>query len=139
MNWECRGKCWMQRKLPKLDPNVTMDVEGSVYFPRDCHLVPDQFMAGLKKQLALLGVSFQWNTEVTGWRVENDRIVAVESTNGELNGSSTCWREVRGHLRLRVDLNYRCRSRLERGTASRWLSRESFLRFAVFLRKRGWR
>jgi D-amino-acid dehydrogenase len=74
------------KQTAKLDPNVTMDIEGSVYFPRDCHLVPDQFMAGLKKQLALLGVSFQWNTEVTGWRVENDRIVAVESTNGELSG-----------------------------------------------------
>src|SRR5262249_44655035 len=30
-----------------LDPNVRMDVAGSIYFPKDCHLAPGRFMAGL--------------------------------------------------------------------------------------------
>ena len=31
--------------LAQLDPGVTMDVAGGVYFPKDCHLLPDRFLA----------------------------------------------------------------------------------------------
>ncbi len=69
------------KQTAKLDPNVTMDIAGSVYFPKDCHLIPDRFMAGLKQQLKQLGTKFLWNTEVTGWRQESGRIKSVETTN----------------------------------------------------------
>lgn len=58
--------------LAKLDPDVTMDVAGGVYFPKDCHLSPDRLMAGLKRQCDQLGVRFVWETEVTGWGTEPD-------------------------------------------------------------------
>jgi D-amino-acid dehydrogenase len=53
------------QQLAELDPNITMDVTGGVYFPKDCHLSPNRFMAALKQQLDKLGVQFRWNTEVT--------------------------------------------------------------------------
>ncbi len=56
--------------VAKLDPDVTMDVAGGVYFPKDCHLSPNRFMAGLKRQCAALGVKFIWNTEATTPRLE---------------------------------------------------------------------
>ena len=36
------------RQLAQLDPGVTMDVAGGVYFPKDCHLSPHRFLAALQ-------------------------------------------------------------------------------------------
>lgn len=65
-----------------LDPNISMDIAGSVYFPKDCHLSPSLFMAGLKRQLDQLGAKFSWGTEVTGWRIRDRVIDAVETSKG---------------------------------------------------------
>jgi D-amino-acid dehydrogenase len=69
--------------LARLDPDVTMDVAGGVYFPKDCHLSPNRFMAGLKQQLDNAGARFSWNTEVTGITRQASRITAVGTTRGE--------------------------------------------------------
>lgn len=42
----------------------------AAYFPKDCHLSPNRFMAGLKRQCDALGVKFIWNTEATTPRLE---------------------------------------------------------------------
>lgn len=67
----------------KLDPGIRMDIVGSVYFPLDCHLSPDRFMAGLKAQLEKLGVEFAWQNEVIGWRANGHTIQAVQTSRGE--------------------------------------------------------
>jgi len=61
------------RAIAKLDPEVTMDVAGGVYFPRDCHLSPNRFMAGLKQQCDRLGVKFIWRAEAHDFHLERDR------------------------------------------------------------------
>ena len=66
------------------DPNVTMDIAGAVYFPQDCHLVPQRFMSGITRELSAQGVQWQWNTEVTGWRTEGSRIAAIQTLQGEI-------------------------------------------------------
>ena len=53
--------------VARLDPDVTMDVAGGVYFPKDCHLSPNRFMAALQKQCEAQGVKFYWESEVNGW------------------------------------------------------------------------
>lgn len=58
------------KALAKLDPDVTMDVAGGVYFPKDCHLSPNRFMAALQRQSETLGVDFVWGTEIDSVRVE---------------------------------------------------------------------
>ena len=73
------------RGVAKLDPEVTMDVAGGVYFPKDCHLSPNRFMAGLKRQLDPLGVKCSWSTEVTGFTPHAPRITSVKTTRGEFN------------------------------------------------------
>lgn len=65
------------------DPEVRMDVAGSVYFPLDCHLVPDRFLAGLEKRLHELGVQFLWNTPVVGWQRTGKNIAVACSSRGE--------------------------------------------------------
>lgn len=61
----------------RLDPDVDMDILGSVYFPEDAHLSPARFMAQLGEQLLEAGGEIQWQTEVTGWNRQGDRITGA--------------------------------------------------------------
>jgi D-amino-acid dehydrogenase len=72
------------KQTAELDPNVRMDVAGSIYFPKDCHLSPASFMANLKEQLASIGVRFLWDTEVSVFAREDRRLKAVRTSNGEI-------------------------------------------------------
>ncbi|HUC85064.1 MAG TPA: FAD-dependent oxidoreductase, partial [Candidatus Acidoferrales bacterium] len=66
-----------------LDPNVRVSVAGSVYFPKDCHLVPHRFIAFLEGKLRELGVSTVWNAAVTGWRRAGTAIAAAQCEGAE--------------------------------------------------------
>lgn len=61
------------KQTAALDPGATLDIAGSVHFPKDCHLTPGRFMAALKERAEALGVKFVWNAEVTDFRLERDR------------------------------------------------------------------
>ncbi len=52
-----------------LDPNVSMQVKGSVYYPKDCHLNPGQLIASLRQRIRDLGGEFLFGQHVTGWRL----------------------------------------------------------------------
>jgi D-amino-acid dehydrogenase len=67
----------------RLDPDVRMDIVGAVFFPQDCHLTPQRFVAELTRQLQKANVTFEWNTEATGWRVDHGRITALQTNRGE--------------------------------------------------------
>lgn len=67
-----------------LDPNVTMDVCGSVFFPKDCHLPPARFVKALEDELTKLGVAFLWETEVQGFAVKGQSLRAVKTSRGEV-------------------------------------------------------
>lgn len=73
------------RQTAALDPGVTMDVAGSVYFPKDCHLNPARFLAALEAELQRLGVAFLWETEVQGFACEDRVLRAVRTSAGELD------------------------------------------------------
>lgn len=65
-----------------LDPNVTMDVCGSVFFPKDCHLSPGRFIAAIEAELCRFGVEMLWETEVRGFVKEAGALRAVETSRG---------------------------------------------------------
>ena len=68
-----------------LDPNITMDIAGSVYFPLDCHFSPDRFMATLQIAAANSGVQFNWETEVKGWQTTAGTVFSIETDRGKLS------------------------------------------------------
>jgi D-amino-acid dehydrogenase len=72
------------KQTATLEPNVAMDIAGSVYFPKDCHLSPVRFMQALENRLINSGVSFQWNTEVTGFTKTNGRLTSMRTNHGEI-------------------------------------------------------
>ena len=49
-----------------MDPAVTMDVAGSVFFPKDCHLTPGRYVAAVEAELEKLGAILRYGVEVTG-------------------------------------------------------------------------
>lgn len=57
-----------------LDPDIECDVAGGVYFPMDCHLSPQRFVAALTEALQARGVRFVWSTNVTDWTCVGDRV-----------------------------------------------------------------
>lgn len=72
--------------LAKLEPGVEFDVAGGVYFPLDCHLSPQRLVASLTNELIRRGATFLWNTEVTGFQKERDRITSVQTKSGDVSG-----------------------------------------------------
>jgi D-amino-acid dehydrogenase len=69
-----------------LDPAVTMDVCGSVFFPKDCHLAPGRFITAVEAELLKLGVEMLWETEVRGFEVEGQALRAVSTSKGQIEG-----------------------------------------------------
>ncbi len=70
------------KQTAALDPQVTMDIEGSVYFPRDCHLQPERYVAAMERRIG----DAMLDAEVIGWRRDGSRLAAVRTTNGEIEG-----------------------------------------------------
>ena len=71
------------RGLAELDPTVSLEVAGGVYFPKDCHLAPDRFLLGLRRQLDQTDTRMEWNTEATGFIRQASRLEAVRTRRGE--------------------------------------------------------
>jgi D-amino-acid dehydrogenase len=71
-------------RAAELDPGVRMAIAGAVYFPLDCHLTPHRLMAKLLRLTQADGVNFRWSTEITGWRVEGNRLAAALTAAGEI-------------------------------------------------------
>jgi D-amino-acid dehydrogenase len=68
-----------------LNPGARMDIRGAVYFPDDCHLAPDRFMAALQANLTGdAECQFVWNAEADGVKLDDEcRIAAVQTNHGD--------------------------------------------------------
>jgi D-amino-acid dehydrogenase len=58
------------KQTAALDAGARLNIAGSVYFPKDCHLSPAKFMATLQRQLEQLGAKFIWDSDVADWKSE---------------------------------------------------------------------
>ena len=99
-----------------LEPGVRMDIAGSVYFPKDCHLSPNRLMAALQADLTRAGVKFSNDTEIIGWWTNGRRIEAVRTSRGDFTAdeyvlcggswSPTIARELRVRLPMQAGKGY---------------------------------
>jgi D-amino-acid dehydrogenase len=74
------------RGTAALDPAITMDVRGSVYFAQDCHLSPERFLDAVERESTRLGVEFLWGATVAGFAQASDRIRAAQTSQGDVTG-----------------------------------------------------
>jgi D-amino-acid dehydrogenase len=70
-----------------LDPNVTVSVAGSVYYPKDCHLDPSQLLLSLRKRILALGGKFKDDCLVTDWIVEGNSIRGLKTNVEVIEGN----------------------------------------------------
>ena len=65
--------------VAELDPDITMDVDGGVYFPQDCHLDPNRFLTVLRRRVAALGGELVAAAEADGFEISGGRVKAVRA------------------------------------------------------------
>ncbi len=71
-------------RAAELDPDITMDITGAVFYPLDCHLDPRLLMRKLTELAIGAGVTIRWSTPIEGWRVAGVRVEAATTSQGEL-------------------------------------------------------
>ncbi len=70
----------------KLDPGITMNVAGAVYFPQDCHLDPARFMAVLRRRILELGGVIESGLEIDSIAASNGRVHAIGGQGRRFEG-----------------------------------------------------
>ncbi len=67
-----------------LEPELSMNIRGSVYYPNDCHLSPQLLMTQLQTINRSLGVKFVWGTEALGWQTQGQIIHSMRTNQGNI-------------------------------------------------------
>jgi D-amino-acid dehydrogenase len=71
------------KQVAALDSAVRLNIAGAIYFPEDCHFSPASFMAALQTKLSRLGVTFLWQSDAVGFKVDNRQVYALTLAGGE--------------------------------------------------------
>ncbi|TWU46350.1 D-amino acid dehydrogenase small subunit [Rubripirellula tenax] len=96
----------------ELDPSITMDISGAVYYPKDCHLSPNRLMSAMENRLAAQNVDFRWDCEVTDFAYSaspvSNQIERVLTNLGEFDADEIIlcggvWSSAMG-IRLGIEL-----------------------------------
>lgn len=74
------------RQTADLEPGLTMDIAGAVYFPMDCHMSPQRYASAVARRVAATGGKFLFDSHVHGWRREGGHLRAVQTSRGEIGG-----------------------------------------------------
>jgi D-amino-acid dehydrogenase len=74
------------KQTAAVDPGITMNVAGAVYFPKDCHLQPERYLAALQNANDSLGVECVWNAQILDWSMEKGVIRSVRTGDGDISG-----------------------------------------------------
>lgn len=70
----------------RMDPSITMDVTGSVYFPQDCHLSPSRFMASIRKRVIAAGGIIECGVTIDSIETRDNQVIAVRSNGRRFEG-----------------------------------------------------
>jgi D-amino-acid dehydrogenase len=66
----------------QLEPSVSANVTGGIYYPQDAHLNPALFVRALAGRVQEKGGIVQAHTELLGFEIKGDQITAVQTTRG---------------------------------------------------------
>ncbi len=75
-------------EIAKLIPETPITAVGGVYYPEDGHLQPALFVRALAQESERLGVTIQRDSQVLGFLRAGDRVSAVQTTRGVLEGDT---------------------------------------------------
>lgn len=66
-------------ELSELDPNISMNTIGGVYYPEDAFLDPNALMTVLTKQIKSAGVRVEYGVNVSRINLKNRKVDSIES------------------------------------------------------------
>lgn len=66
----------------RLDPAITMNVTGAVYFPQDCHLSPGRFMASIRRRVVAAGGLIESGVTIDSIETRGGAVTAVTAVTG---------------------------------------------------------
>lgn len=69
----------------EMDPAVSPEIAGGIYFSRDAHLDPALFMQALAKRVEEMGVTLRPDTEVLDYEVAGGKVTTVRTTRGDFH------------------------------------------------------
>lgn len=75
---------WDADRVRSEEPIITGKQIGGILYTRDAHCVPNLAVARLRFQAEKLGVRIIEHSEVTGARIEGDKLLALRTANGEI-------------------------------------------------------
>jgi D-amino-acid dehydrogenase len=70
----------------RLDPGITMDVAGAVYFPQDCHLDPARFMTAMRRRVMELGGVIESGVEIDSIEAAHGRVNSIGGNGRRFEG-----------------------------------------------------
>ena len=70
-----------------LDPTITMDVAGAVYFPQDCHLSPSRFMASMRRRVLQAGGLVENAVTIDAIETRAGKVIAVAGNGRRFEGA----------------------------------------------------
>lgn len=70
------------RGVARLEPDLTLDALGGVYYPLDAHLAPQRLHATLSRLVGGRGGVFLWNAEVLHWNVDDGAVRSAITSQG---------------------------------------------------------
>jgi D-amino-acid dehydrogenase len=73
-------------EVARLDPGITMDVAGAVYFPQDCHLSPSRFMASMRRRVLENGGIIESGVTLDSIETRSGKAIAVTGNGRRFEG-----------------------------------------------------
>jgi len=71
-----------KEKVLEMEPNMTPEVRGALYIPRESIIDPFLLVVGYAENAVANGAQFLLNTEVTGIEIKDGRITGANTTKG---------------------------------------------------------
>ena len=71
-----------QAEVHDLEPALSPQIVGGIFYPRDGHINPQQFVTGLAEKAQELGVQIMTQTEAMRFESSNGKITSVHTTRG---------------------------------------------------------
>jgi len=74
-------------QLLKMEPNLSPDVKGGLYIPREHIIDPFLLVVAYAENARQNGAEFLLNTKVTGIKIENGKVIGAQTTAGDIEAT----------------------------------------------------
>jgi glycerol-3-phosphate dehydrogenase len=71
-----------KERIMEMEPNITSEVKGGLYIPRESIIDPFQLVVGYAENAVKNGATFLLDTEVTGIETKDGTVVGAQTTKG---------------------------------------------------------